>query len=227
MSAPSRCPVRADRPAQPQPRRDRQRHGHPDAPADVLHPQLVGLHVAQGELPLLDQVPMHLLAVGPGPRLPPRDGPLVQAERGDDGLQRAAVRQQRHHQGHRLGRRPQPVERRPRRRGERPPADRAAVAALEPAMHPDGGGADPAPGGAALTRAELGLRVHRHSAPDAIWPSRRTACAMDPHTSPWNPRFHGSVGRYHAVTVVHHSTLVKTVLRRSTRAPGALPRPLP
>ena len=50
------------------------------------------------DLSLLHQVLMHPLALLPGFQQPACHGPLVEPERGHDGLRRTAVAQQREHQ---------------------------------------------------------------------------------------------------------------------------------
>jgi hypothetical protein len=73
--------VPTDHPAQPQPRGYRQRERHPDLLANLLHPQLVCLHVLDIDLSLLHQMLMNLLTVLPGLREPARHRPLIEPER--------------------------------------------------------------------------------------------------------------------------------------------------
>ena len=68
--------------------------------ADRLDVQLVGLDVPQLDLPAQDVMLVEALAVPAGPVPPGGDGPLVEPEGGDDGLQRAAVAEQGQHDGH-------------------------------------------------------------------------------------------------------------------------------
>ena len=109
----------ADHPTQPQPCWHRQGQGHPDLGADLLHPQLVGLHMLDIDLPLLHQVRVDPLAVLAGTREPARHRPLIEPERRHDRLRRAAMAQQRQHQHRQLGRPVQPIERRVARLSER------------------------------------------------------------------------------------------------------------
>ncbi|MBI2942337.1 MAG: hypothetical protein HYY04_18060 [Chloroflexi bacterium] len=61
------------------------------ASADHLDPELVGLDVLQVDLALLDEVLVNFLAVLPRLGLPASHRSLVEAEGGDDGLDRATV----------------------------------------------------------------------------------------------------------------------------------------
>ena len=111
--------VPTDHPAQPQARWGRQRERHPDLAADLLHPQLVRLHVLEVDLPLLHQVLMDPLAVPSGFQAPARHRPLIEPECRHNRLRRAAMTQQRDDQHRQLNRLVQPIERRVNRLSER------------------------------------------------------------------------------------------------------------
>lgn len=66
--------------------------------------QRVGLDVLEVHPPSLDQVGMETLAMPAGSVLPGGDGPLIEAEGGDDRLRRAAVAEQSQHDVYQVGR---------------------------------------------------------------------------------------------------------------------------
>ena len=141
---------------------------HPHPAAHQLHPQLVGLDVLQVHLAVLDHVLMHPLAVLAGTGQPGGHGALIQAEGGDDGLDRTAVAQQGQHH---VSPRPPPLQ----------AVEGRALGGREGLA--TGGAADSAgplgyarecslpllaSGRAVLIVAELGLRVHRWPPLDAF-----------------------------------------------------------
>ena len=142
--------------AQPESRRDGHRHGHPEPPGDRLDVQLVGLDMAQFDLPLKDPMVVELPGVAAGPVAPVGDGRFVEAEGGDDRLDRAAVAEQSDHEGHQVGGLLEPVGRGVAGGGEGPAAGQASVTAVFPAMDADVAEAELAPCGAVGVVAELG-----------------------------------------------------------------------
>src|SRR5207248_2917060 len=132
----------------------------PDALADQLDPEFVGLHVLQVHLPLLHEVLLHLPAVAPGARQPRRHRAFIEPKRRDNRLRRASMAQQGQDHRHLVGRGPQPVEGRPGGGREGPPAGVANVPSLLPTLHADVAPADLPPGWAARVVTELALRVH-------------------------------------------------------------------
>ncbi len=146
-------------PAQPEARGDLQRGGHPHLQPLQLDPQFVRLHLAQITR-LRDQMFMHLFALRPGPRVPVGHRALIQAEGHDNRLQRATMRQQRDHQGHRLFSRAQAEEGRPLAGGKGLAAFPATVAAFLPAVDRDIALANLPPCRTVPVRAEYRLRIH-------------------------------------------------------------------
>ena len=173
----------ADHPAQPEPRRDGHRHGHPEPPGDRLDVQLVGLDVPQLDLPSEDPMVVELAGVSAGPVAPVGDGPLVEPEGGDDRLDRTAVAEQGDHEGHQIGGLLEPVERGVAGGGEGPAAGRASVAAFLAAMDADVAEAELAPCGAVGVVAELALRVHRCASRGKVWRPCLEECWVDPRFS--------------------------------------------
>ena len=132
---------------------------HPDDATLGLDADLIGLDVP--EIPgLLDQMLLHGLALVASTCLPRCDRPLVKPKGHDDRLQRAAVRQERQHERHGLGWRPQAVERRPFRRGEGLAALRADEAFVLARMDANIALAALASGRTRRIRAECGGGVH-------------------------------------------------------------------
>ena len=146
-----------------------------------LHVDLVSLHVLEIHLPRLHQMRMHPLALRARPLLPGGHRALIQPERRHDGLQRTAVRQQRHHRRHHRGRRAQPKERCPCRRAKGAPTGVAAIAPLLVTMDADVPLPPEPPVAAVLVRAEFALRVHAVCSPDrGEQPRLSRACRRDP-----------------------------------------------
>src|SRR4029078_12382969 len=96
-------------------------------------------------------------------------GPLVEAEAGNDRLDRTAMAEQGDHEGHQIGGLLEPVERGVAGGGESPAAGRASVAALLATVDADIAEAEPAPCGAVGGVAELALRVHRCVSRGKVW----------------------------------------------------------
>src|ERR1700737_3830353 len=186
-----RVAVGADHSTQPQAARDRQGHGQPGPLADQLDPQFVSLDVLQIHLSLLDQVLVDRLAVLAGALQPGGYRPLIEHERGDNRLHRAAVAEQDQHHDQQAQRAVHAVQRGAPRGGKRAATHRAAVAPLLLTVHPDGALPGLATGGAVPVRAELTLRVHRRSPIDMRGYSRLTGepvgplrCLPQPATTP-------------------------------------------
>jgi hypothetical protein len=125
--------------------------------------------MTQLDLSPLDQMLMDLLAMVPRLRLPPGDGAFIQTEGGHDGLQRAAVTEQRDHQDHQITRSMEPIEGSACGGGEGPTAAGAPIAVLPAAVDPDGPLPSLASGRAGGVVAELALRVHGCPPVDAMW----------------------------------------------------------
>ena len=106
------------------------------------------------DLPLLDQVLVPLLAVLPGAVLPGSHRALIHPEGSNNGLQRAAMTQQRQHDRHQVGGVLQAEEGRAGGGGKGAPTGGAAIAPFLLAMHPDVPLADLPPGRAVGVRAE-------------------------------------------------------------------------
>jgi len=177
-------PLRADRAAQPQPGGHGQGQRHPHPLAHQLHPQLVGLHVLQVELPLLHQVGVDRPAVRPGSREPGRHGTFIEPEGRDNRLRWTAMAQQGQHERHLVGRAAQPVEGRARRGREGPPARVADIALLRLAMHADVALPHLPSGRAAGVVTELLPRVH------AAPPVGRVSETRQPEHASVDPPFH-------------------------------------
>ena len=105
-------PLLAQHASQPQAGADLQGHRHPNHPAWLLHPDLIGLHLPQVPR-LLHQVFMYLFTVPTRSLLPGDDRPFIQTKGGHNRLHRTSVSQQGHHLEHYVRRRTQPVEGRP------------------------------------------------------------------------------------------------------------------
>src|SRR5947209_6721106 len=112
---------------------------------------------------------MEPLAMAAGPIPPVGDGPLVEAEGGDDRLDRAAVAEERDHEGHQVDGSLQPVERGVASSGEGAAAGGASITPLLAAMDGDVAQAESPPCGAVGVVAELALRVHRYFPRDKVW----------------------------------------------------------
>src|SRR4051812_44765842 len=179
----------ADHPAQPEPRRDGHRHGHPEPPGDRLDVQLIGLDVPQLDLPAQDVMLMEVLPVPTSPIAPGGDGPLVEAEGGDDRLERTAMAEQGESYGHHLGRLLEAVERGVMGGGESSVTGGAAVAPLLAAVDADVAEPELPPSGAVGVVAELVLRVHRRSLWGTVWRSCPEGCWVGPRFSRGYPLF--------------------------------------
>jgi hypothetical protein len=127
------------------------------------------LNVLEIDLPPLHDMGMDVLTMLAGLLLPGGDGPLVKAEGGDDGLKRAAVREQDQHQRNHIVCGPFAVIGRPPGRGEGAATGGAFVASVGAAMNMDAALSDEPSGGAIEVVAELVLRVHRQLAPGLVW----------------------------------------------------------
>src|SRR3712207_4433527 len=102
----------------------------PHNPAHHPHPELLGLNLRKLHIPGLHQVLVHSPALQAGFFLPASDCPLVQAQGGDYGLNRRAIRQQGEHHEEQLLGLVEAVERGALRSSEGAPTSFAAVAAL-------------------------------------------------------------------------------------------------
>jgi hypothetical protein len=123
--------------------------------------QLVGLDMAQLDLPPEDPMLMGLLVMAAGPVAPIGDGPLIEAEGGDDGLDGAAVAKECDHEGDQIGGFLEPVERGIASGGEGAAAGGASITSVLAAMDMDVAEAELAPSGAVGVVAELAPGVHR------------------------------------------------------------------
>ena len=192
-----------------------QRQRLPDPPLADLDADLVGLHLAHLDLPRLHHRRMHLRCVGPRAVQPRRHRALVQPEGGHDGLRRAAMAHQSHHQHQQLHRVAHPVEGRPPRRRECAPTGLAPVALLLLTVDATG----PVPllplVRAGQVRATCSGRVHACSVPGRVSETRLlVACRMRPVpvTIARPPRLsgvvparpHGRENRHRDVVACHH-----------------------
>src|SRR4029453_18978806 len=109
---------RTDLTGEPQAGTDHHRQSHPHNAALHLHADLVGLHVSQ-VMWLLNHILLDGLSLLASACPPSRHGPLVEPKGRDDSLHWAAMREQRHHEAHRLGSSPQAVKYRTFRGAER------------------------------------------------------------------------------------------------------------
>jgi len=135
--------------AEPQPCGHLDRHGHPDDGALELDPQFIGLHLPESPR-RLDQVLVHSVAVPAGPIEPVGDRAFVEAEGGDDGLDGAAVGEQRDDKRDSLSRGAQAVKGRTAALGEGLATLPAEETTLFLGMHAD----------VAFTRLPSGRTVH-------------------------------------------------------------------
>src|SRR3712207_5328533 len=132
----------------------------PHNPAHHPHAQLIGLNLRKLHIPGFHQVLVHSLALRTSFFLPARDRPLVQAEGGNDRLNRRAIRQQgEHHEDQLLGL-VKAIECSALRLREGASASLAAVALLFVAMDHDMLLALAPVGPAILVVAGLLLRIH-------------------------------------------------------------------
>src|SRR3954451_3705386 len=155
--------------------------------------------MAQLDLAAEDPMPMELLSMAAGPIAPVGDGPLVEAEGGDDRLDGTAVAEECDHEGHQVDVRLEPVERGVAGGGEGGATGRASITEFLAAMDGDVAEAELASCGAVGVVAELGVRVHRWFPRDTVWRPCLEECLMGPRLSrPYSPN-HGSVGCYRKV----------------------------
>ena len=185
-----------DDPTQPESRRDGHRHGHPEPAGDRLDVQFVGLDMAQLDLTSKHPMFMAPLTMAAGPIAPIGDGPLIEAEGGDDGLDGTAVAEECDHEGHQIGGFLEPVERGVMSGGEGSAASGASITLFLAAMNGDVAEAELAPCGAVEVVAELALRVHRHFPRDTVWRPCLEESRMDPRLSSPDDLNHGSMGCY-------------------------------
>jgi hypothetical protein len=125
-----------NRPTQPQPGADHHGQGHPDDAALLLDAQFIHLYLAEVAR-RGNQSFMHSLAMPASALLPIGDGALIYGKGGDNGLPRAAVRQQGDHLGEALIGVAQPVKRRALGCGKGLLANRAFEAVLLLRMNRD------------------------------------------------------------------------------------------
>ena len=143
---------------QPKPGSHLRGHGHPDDASLFLHPDLVGLHLAQ-IMGLGDEMLVHPLALLPSPLLPTADRAFVYPEGHHDGLGRTAVRQQGSRDDDDVLGGTQAVEGRALARREGLPANMTDVAAIFPTVHTDIAFAALSPCRTVQVVAECRLRV--------------------------------------------------------------------
>ena len=123
-----------------------------------------------------------------GPIAPIGDGPLVEAEGGDDRLDGTAMAEQGDHEGHQIDGLLEPVERGIAGGGEGAAAGGASITPFLAAMDGDVAEAELAPCGAVGVVAELALRVHRCPSRGTVWRPCLEECLMDPRFSSPYPR---------------------------------------
>src|SRR5581483_6475614 len=140
------------------------------------HPQFVGLDLAQIHAPGLDEVCVDAVPLRPGPRLPGRNGPLVQSEGRDDGLDRTAVGEQGHHRDHQLDRVVEAVEGGVAGGAEGLPAALAPIPLLSLALDDDVALSHAPTGATGRVVAELTLGVHGNTTPVG-WSFTQPGCA--------------------------------------------------
>ncbi len=114
-------------PSQPQACRDHHRSTHPGKHLAPFHPDLIGLHLHEIQLPLVHHRLMDLLAMVPCSISPTCPRAFVQAKRLHDCLDRTALRQQRHHDHNQRLRFAQSLKDRACLRAKRPPARLTAI----------------------------------------------------------------------------------------------------
>jgi len=153
--------------SEPEPRPDYQGHRHPEDLGLNFDAQLVSLNLAQAP-GLLDQVFMDSLAVRSRSIEPVGHGALVKAEGGDNRLDRAAVREQCHHEGDGLSRGVKAVEGSAFVLGEGLATLLADEASLLLGMHADVALAGLSSGRTGQVRTECCCRVHAGSPLDRI-----------------------------------------------------------
>src|SRR4051812_1591557 len=120
------------------------------------------------------------LTVLTGPVAPAGDRPLVEPEGGDDGLDRAAVAEQRDHDRHQVDGSLEAGERGVAGGGEGPAAGGAAKAALFLTVHADVAEAGLPACGAIGVVAELRKRVHRYPCRSTVWRPCPEGCSVGP-----------------------------------------------
>src|SRR3954453_13257795 len=136
--------------------------------------------MAQLDLAAEDPMPMELLSMAAGPIAPIGDGPLIEAEGGDDRLDGTAVAEQCDHEGHQIGGFLEPVERCVASGGEGAAASGASITPVFVTMDGEVAQAELAPCGAVNVVAGLGLRVHRSFLRDTVGRPCLEDCLMDP-----------------------------------------------
>ena len=117
--------------------------------------------MAQLDLPSEDPMVMDLPSMAAGPIAPIGDGPLVEAEGGDDGLDGTAMTEECDDEGDQIDVVLEPVERGVASGVVGAAAGRASIAAMLAAVDGDVAEAELAACGAVGVVAELALRVHR------------------------------------------------------------------
>ena len=150
-----------DHSAQPQARRNHQSQAHPCDHLAAFYPNFVGLNVYQIQLSLLNHLLMHLLTMPPCSITPLGDGSFIQVKRMDNGLNRAAIRQESnddHDQFHGLA---QSFKHRSSMRAERLFANLTPIALSPAIMDRNLAHSDLASCRTRLVRAKYFRRVHR------------------------------------------------------------------
>src|SRR4051812_44395054 len=113
------------------------------------------------DLPALDPMLVQPPAMLARLLLPSGDGPLIEAEGGDDGLQGTAMGEQGQHGGDHVVSDPLAVERGATGGGEGPSPGRTEITLLGATLHADVALSGQPPCGTVEVVAELALRVHR------------------------------------------------------------------
>lgn len=157
----SRIARQADHSCQPQPRGDHHGQSHPHGHAPSFHADFVRLDMHQIQARLLDDRLMKLLAVLAGSISPTRDRSFIQPVRLDDGLHRAAIRQQGHDNHDQIQRLAQSLEHRSSSSTERLFARLTPIALPLAVMNPDVTRSDLASCATRQVRAKYPRRVHR------------------------------------------------------------------
>jgi hypothetical protein len=152
---------------QPQARLDHHGPRHPHEAALFLETELIGLPLSQGPW-WFDQGLGHSLPLAPGAGLPSGDRPLVESKGGHNGLQRAAMGQQRHHNDDDLCRSAQAGEDRPFGCRESPTALATEESLVRARMEANIALTSLASGRARQMRAEYGCGVH-DDPPGFVW----------------------------------------------------------
>jgi hypothetical protein len=101
-----------DHPTQPQARRNHHGQAHPGDHLASFHPNFIGLNVHQVQLPLFNDLPMHLLTMRSCSISPSGHRPLIQAKGMHNGLDWASIGQERDHDHHQRQRLAQALEHR-------------------------------------------------------------------------------------------------------------------